>query len=104
MLYFLSASVEVPPAHVQAGLVTVTDDAGAPFDWPQVTRKVMTVHSQQERPEHAFVAVRHRGSWFYIADDDQASKATFALLKRVFSLQSASGKDTAPLLTLPIGE
>jgi len=104
MLYFLSASVEVPPADVQAGLVTVTGDAGAPFDWSQVTRKVMTVHSQQERPERAFIAVRHRGWWFYIADDDQMSKATFALLKLVFALQSASGKDAAPVLTLPVGE
>jgi hypothetical protein len=89
---------------VRAGLVTATTDGDGPFEWSKVTAKVMTVHSQRERPQRAFVAVRHRGWWFYIADDDQSSKKTFAFLNLVFSLQSASGKGGAPVLTLPIGQ
>jgi hypothetical protein len=104
VLYYLSASVEVPPPDLQSGLVTVTlDDAGQPFDWSQVTGKVMTIHSQEGRPENAYVAVPYRDWWFYIADDDQSSKATFSLLNILFSLQSATGKGKSPLLTLPVG-
>ena len=105
VLYFLSQSVEVPARDVEAGLVTVTDDGlGQPFDWSKITRKVMTIHSQQSRPENAFIAVQHRGSWFYIADDDHTSKATWGLLNILFALQSASAQGKSPLLTLPIGK
>jgi hypothetical protein len=104
VLYFLSQAVEPPAPDVQAGLVTITkDDQGRPFDWSKVTGKVMTVHSQKERPERAYVAVQHRGWWFYIADDDQSSKATFSLVNILFSLQAATGKGRSPLLTLPVG-
>ena len=104
VLYFLSQSVEVPAQDVQAGLVAVTeDDLGRPFDWSRVTRKVMTIHSQQNRPDNAYIAVKHRDSWFYIADDDHTSKATWGLLNILFALQSASAQGKSPLLTLPIG-
>src|SRR5262249_13875843 len=105
VLYFLSQSVEVPPEDVQAGLVTVTeDDHGQPFDWSLITRKIMTIHSQQKRPDNAFIAVQHRGAWFYIADDAQTSKAPWGLLNTLFALQSASAQRKSPLLTLPIGK
>jgi hypothetical protein len=105
VLYFLSASVEPPAPHVAAGLVTVTrHEDGQPFDWSKVTGKVMAIHSRQERPQNAYVAVQYRGWWFYIADDDRNSKATFSLLNILFSLQSATGKGRSPLLTLPLGD
>jgi len=104
VLYFLSQSVEAPASDVQAGLVTVTrDDDGKVFDWSKVTGKIMTIHSQSDRPKEAAVAVHHRGWWFYIADDDQTSKSTFGLLNILFSLQSTSAEGKSPLLTLPIG-
>src|SRR5262245_37613710 len=53
VLYFLSQSVEVPPPDVQAGLVTVTEDSlGQPFDWSRITRKIMTIHSQEKQPDN----------------------------------------------------
>lgn len=104
VLYFLSASVQPPAPDVEAGLVTVTrDDDGRPFDWSKVTGKVMAIHSQKERPPSSYIAVQHRGWWFYIADDDQTSKATFSLVNILFSLQAETGKGRSPLLTLPVG-
>ena len=104
VLYFLSQSVEPPAPDVQAGLVTVTkDEDGRPFDWSNVTGKILRIRSQPERPQKAYVAVQHRGWWFYIADDDQSSKSTFSLLNFLFSLQSVRGEDKSPILTLPVG-
>jgi hypothetical protein len=104
VLYFLSASVEAPAADVEAGVVTVTkDDDRGPFDWSKVTGKIMAIHAQRERPRDAYVAVQHRGWWFYIADGDQSSKATFSFVNILFSLQAESGKGRSPLLTLPVG-
>jgi hypothetical protein len=105
VLYFLSQSVEVPAPDVKAGRVTVTkDDQGQPFDWSKVTGRVMAIHSQKERPENAYIAVQHRGWWFYVADDDPSAKTTFSLLNILFSLQAASGQGKSPLLTLPVGK
>ena len=104
VMYFLAQSVEPPAADVEAGLVTVTrDDEGQPFDWSRVTGDVMRIRSQPERPEHAYVAVQYRGSWFYIADDDQSSKSTFSLVNFLLSLLSESSQGKSPILTLPVG-
>jgi hypothetical protein len=44
--------------HVRAGLVTVTlDDDGRPFEWSKVTGKILVIHSQEGRPQKAYVAV-----------------------------------------------
>jgi len=40
---------------------------------------------------------------FYIADDDDESLSTGALLDRLADLVAGDAQQTAPLLTLPIG-
>ena len=104
ILYFLSTAVEVPPPHLADGLVTVTrDEQGKPFDWKQLSGRVLTIRSQPDRPAHAAVAVKHRGWWFYIADNDPNSKITFTLLNTLFELQATTGSGKSPVLTLPVG-
>lgn len=104
VFYFLSQAVETPTEHEEQGLVTVTQDsAGNRFDWSQVTGRVFRVRSQPARPDRAFVAVRHRGYWFYIDDADLNSKTTFNLLHFLLSLQSGGDAGKAPILTLPAG-
>lgn len=104
VFYFLSQSVEVPDADVEAGRVTVTlDAAGEPFDWGRVTDGLMRIRSSKSRPDHASVAVRYRGHWFYIDDSDLDSKSTFLLLGQLYALQSGGGGGTTPVLTLPVG-
>ncbi len=105
VLYFLSQSVELPAEHEARGLAMVTrDEGGTPFDWTLVTGKLLRIHASKERPEGAYVAVPYLEHWFYIADDDPNSKATFTLLNVLFSLQSASGHGKTPVLTLPVGQ
>jgi hypothetical protein len=104
VLYFLSTAVEPPVPHVKAGLLTVTrDDTGQPFDWSKFTGKVMTIHSRQDRPAAAAVAVPYRGWWFYLADNDQNSKITFNLLNILFQLQATTAAGKSPVLTLSVG-
>ena len=104
ILYFLSTAVEPPAPHVTEGLITVTkDEAGQPFDWTKFTGEVLRIHSQKERPASAAAAVKYRGWWFYIADNDQNSKITFSLLNTLFQLQAASSSGKSPVLTLPVG-
>ena len=104
VLYYVSQGVEPPPEHVDAGLVTLTRDAdGQPFDWSRVTGRLMRVHASKEPPTNAYVRIRYRDHWFYIADDDLNAKTTFALLTYLFSLQSTASESTAPVLTVSTG-
>ncbi len=105
MLNFLSTSVEVPQADVDAGRIVVTrDDSGRLFDWKPVTSDLFAVHSDDDAPENAAIAIRYRGSWFYIDDSDMASKNTFRLLSMVGSILAGKTEQSPPpVLTIPVG-
>jgi hypothetical protein len=102
VMAFLAQHVQVPTEHVRAGLVRVTlGPDGKPFDWRQVSHGMFRVRSGRSRPKHSYLAIEHRGHWFWIDDTDIESKATYTLLTQLFSLQAASDKIRAPLLTIP---
>lgn len=104
ILFFLSQGIRVPEQDAAEGRVTVTrDEAGEPFDWNQLLGDLFRVHSATERPDDAAVAIFYRGYWYYIDDRDLESKATFALVAQITTLQAGRAKDTGPVLTLPVG-
>ncbi len=104
VMFYLSQAVDVPPDHRERNLVTNTvDAAGLPFDWSRVLGDVFKVHSRKTHPDGAYIAVQHRGYWFYIRDDDLATKSTFALLGQLFTLQAGGAVGITPVLTLPVG-
>jgi hypothetical protein len=106
-MFYLAHGVLVPPEHVACGLVQVTvEPDGQVFDWQEVTRELFTVRSVKQhcRPEHAHVAVRYRGWWFYIDDRDQASKTTFSLLMPLARVDLVGARKATPVLTLPISK
>ena len=74
---------------------------GKVFDWANVMKDVMRIRAAKLSPRNAAVKAKCRGNWFYIADDDTASKATFYLLTQLYLLQSG-GLTTAsiPVLTM----
>ena len=106
LMHFLSNAVDIPQAHIDAGFVTrtmTTDGSGKEFDWSDVvTEKLMTIQSQESRPNSAFAAVHYRGVWFYIDDSDLPAKSTFELLSYLFYLQAGDIKSQSPLLTMPL--
>ena len=104
VLYYLSHGVEVPPAHEQAGLVTVTrTEAGDRFDWTEVTGDLLHIRWSASPPRNAAVKVLYRGVWFYVSDADLDSKSTFIMLSELFALQAGSVPASSPVLTLPLG-
>jgi hypothetical protein len=104
--FFLANGVEVPCEHLEAGVAReVVGPDGTPFDERIITEGLFNVHAcaGHKPPANAYVAIRHRGYWYYIDDRDQASKATFALVLQLSRLDFARQQPAAPFLTLPIG-
>jgi len=104
VMFFLSHGVDVPQHDIEAGRVTVTLSAsGEPFDWERVVGDLLDVKSQHRPPADATIAVKYRGTWFYIDDTDVQSKYTFMLLRQLGALQAGNIERVAPVLTLPVG-
>jgi hypothetical protein len=103
VMFYLSHATEVPARDIDGGRVTVTREAdGSAFDWGQVGGRFMRIRSSASRPSGVAMAVRHRGSWFFIDDEDLNSKSTFVMLSQAIALQAGEIESTGPLLTLPV--
>ena len=104
-LGYLSKGIDVPDKHIQEGLVGPgpLDADGVPFDWTQVTQGLFHVCVSKLKPKHFFVAVKYRGFWFYIPDDDRETKSTFNLVLEMFNVQITQGIAQSPIITIPVG-
>jgi hypothetical protein len=104
ILFYLSQNIEIPEAHINAGLVTVTRSAqGGAFNWGDTPAgSVFKIRSSDSFPQNAYLSIPYRGAWFYIADNDLQSKSTFMLLMQLFDLQAGQSKFSGPTLTLPV--
>jgi hypothetical protein len=105
-LFYLAHGVLVPPEHLKCRVVTAAlEPDGQVFDWQEVTSGLFTVHfaNQHGRPEHAYVAVKYRGYWFYLDDRDADSKISFSLMLAMTRINLLGVRKGSPALTLPVG-
>ncbi len=101
VLNYLSKGVDVPANDVinkQADMTTYPDKKI--FDWHAVTEDIMRVRSSKSKPKHPFVAVKYRGSWFYIPEDDFQTKETLNLLAIIIGVYQGNIKAALPVLTV----
>jgi hypothetical protein len=93
----LSASVDIPPEHLDAGL-TVTYPPRAAV-WENVR-----IRSSKTKPDTASVAAKYRDYWFYVDEADLQTKKFFYTLFSLWSVVVTSGEETkaAPVLTVPV--
>ncbi len=104
--FYLANGVEVPPEHLAEGVaIAPVNPDGTLFDSRIVTDGLFTVHAcaGHKPPEFAYVAVKHRGYWYYVDDRDQVSKSTLALVLGISRLDFARMQPAAPFLSLPVG-
>lgn len=103
VLFFLSQGVNVPEKDLEAGKVTTTlADDGSVFDWNRPLDGLFRVETSSSKPDNASTAIRYRGNWFYIRDNDLLSKATFMLLSQMFALGTGDTLGQTPILTIPV--
>ncbi|MFT3800135.1 MAG: hypothetical protein QM766_02865 [Burkholderiaceae bacterium] len=105
VLYFVSKGVEVPEAHMSAGLVRSTlNEDGSPFDWHRVTERMFRVQvaDGEAPPPTAQVAVRYLDHWFFVDKTDHDSMSTFALMMELSRLELTGNTGPGPTLTLPL--
>jgi hypothetical protein len=99
ILLEVSAGIEVPPEHVAEGRTapsTRVASAESARDRPLVL-----IRSSASPPANSYASVRYRDTWYWIDDDDLASKRVFSFLMIFFSLAETGVTPQAPVLTVP---
>ncbi len=94
VLYFASEYVQVPDADLARGNVSA-DRQRPETDW-------LDIRTSQSNPSDAWLKVKYRGSWFYVAANDLKSRENFTLLEAIFSSVVGNIPGAKPLLTLPV--
>ncbi|MBW7897938.1 hypothetical protein B188_15560 [Candidatus Brocadiaceae bacterium B188] len=98
----LASYIEVPDEHVAEKRVSPTLKDPPVADAPPMP--LIRIHSSQEKPLDAFIAIPYRGHWFWIDDKDMPSKRLFSSLMFVFTLTETESKEGAPIVTIPVGD
>jgi hypothetical protein len=100
ILLEIAAGIDVPGAHVSEGrTATATRLADAQN---LLDRPLIRILSGPTPPANSFDAVRYRGTWYWIDDDDFGSKRIFTFLMLFFSLAETGATPQAPVLTIPV--
>jgi hypothetical protein len=89
----------IPQEHVSEGIALPYPPAG-PAGGDNIR-----IHSSEDKPKHATVAVKYRGYWFYIDEADRHTKMFYIMVRSLWSISISSAKyhEGAPLLTIPVG-
>jgi hypothetical protein len=97
LVEILKATVEIPQEHTSAGIARNYPKLG-------LVGKDIHIHSSKDRPNHAAVAIKHRGYWFYIDDTDINTKLLFISIRTLWSvsISSVADKRSVPVLTIPV--
>jgi hypothetical protein len=106
VLNLLAYGIKVPPKDEEEGRVftkALYDQAVREGRAVDLSDKFVVHSSRGERPANAFVAVEHRGHWFYVDDRDHASKRFFNGIYDLFNMEIApSSGGGGPILTVPV--
>ena len=95
VLHVFGAGIEIPSAHLEAGIVEPRGAAGMQF---------ITIRSSKNYPENATVRIRFRDHWFYIDATDASSKRAFLFLQTFIGMRLAdpAAAHKAPVITVPV--
>lgn len=95
----LAHYIDIPVHHIKENRASPGIPEAASIDDEQQ----IVIHSSQEKPEDAFIAIEYRDYWFFIEDTDFESKRIFSFLLFLFTLAESGPNGLAPILTLPAG-
>ncbi|MEM1166832.1 MAG: hypothetical protein AAGI30_11140 [Planctomycetota bacterium] len=97
LIRIAGASMDIAPEHLETGLARDVRGVAEPS-------RLIRIRGDDDRPRDAYVAVEHRGWWYWIDATDVSSKQYFKLLTTLISVRladSVRGQSRSPVLTIP---
>jgi hypothetical protein len=93
----LAGRIQVPDDDVAAGRTYPSGLAATS------TIPTLTVKHREFSPGDAFAAIEYRGTWFWVDDNDYASKRVFTGLMLLLNVVQKTGQPQLPVITIPTG-
>ena len=93
----LAGRVQVPDDDVASGRTYPTSAA------PASPIPALRIKHQEFSPGGAFAAVEYRGTWYWVDDNDYASKRVFTGLMLLLNVVQKTGQPQLPVITIPTG-
>lgn len=93
----LGFGIDLPPGDVERGRAL----PGKRQAHDAQAKPLVNIRSGTQAPTDTYAAVRYKNNWYWIADDDVASKRTFTFLMILFSLAETGQGVAAPVVTVP---
>jgi hypothetical protein len=93
----LGFGIDLPPADIASGRVL----AGKRKAGEAEGTRLVHIRSGAEEPTDTYAAVRYKGNWYWIDENDVESKRTFTFLMILFSLAETGQSVPAPVVTVP---
>ena len=93
----LGFGVELPAAHATDGRATPGRRQAGEAQASVLAR----VHSGTKAPADSYTAVPYKGYWYWIDDNDIATKRTFTFVLMLFSLAETGQGPASPVVTVP---
>ncbi len=93
----LGLGIDLPAGHATSGRVL-------PGPWKPGDEKaapLVRIRSGTAAPDSTYVAAPYKEHWYWIDDNDLASKRTFTFLLILFSLAETGQGPSAPIVTVP---
>jgi hypothetical protein len=98
LLLELGYGLDLPPGHATNG--RATPGLWQPGD-VRAQHPLARIHSGKDAPTNAYAAVPYREYWYWIDDNDVASKRYFTFLMILFSLAETGPTAPGPVVTVP---
>jgi hypothetical protein len=86
---------DAPPEHIEKGRTADTFTSNH-----EEYIQPIAVRFAKERPENAFASVFTQDYWFYIDENDRASKRVFSFLELLLTLTQSNVQGVAPVVTI----
>ena len=93
--------IEVPEEHIRRGFTLPIENT--PGTEEEKLGNLIRIESGPEKPDKPFVSVQYLDHWFWINEEDFASKRTFTFLMLLFSMMENEDPEGLPLVTIPAG-
>ena len=90
--------IEVPQAHREQKRVLYPPSA-ADAGYLRLVR----IRSGLEHPAESYAAIKYKGYWFWIDDNDVQSKGVFTFLMMLFSMAESGHASAPPLISIGVG-
>ena len=103
IINYLARNVDTPKVDKTSESVgysaTLVDSS---IDWTPYSNNLLHVLTSTVEPSKAVAKTEYNNNWYYIAENDHASKATMVILKLIYSLQMGEVDANLPVITIPV--